>query len=79
MPSDARSRAIRAAFSAIGSGANQIQQTKDFTEKLSNTTEVGIGNLEYDKYLKGYKPTEGFRPQVTQGLADEYLHLMARK
>ena len=33
------------ALSEIGSGANQLQQTKDFTEKLSNATEVGIGNL----------------------------------
>jgi predicted DNA-binding transcriptional regulator YafY len=39
---------------------------------------VGPDNLEYDKYLKGYKPTAAFQPRVTQGLADEYLHLMAR-
>ena len=31
-----------------------------------------------DKYIKGYKPTESFVPKVTEGLADEYLHLMAR-
>ena len=35
-------------------------------------------NLEYDKFLKGYKPSPDFVPQVTQGIADEYLHLMAR-
>ncbi len=40
--------------------------------------EVGPDNLDYDKYLKGYKPTSTFTPQVTQGIADEYLHLMAR-
>ena len=36
------------------------------------------GNLEYDKFLKGYKPADGFQPRLTAGLADEYLHLMAR-
>ena len=40
--------------------------------------EVGPGNLEYDKFLKGYKPTAEFVPSVTRGVADEYLHLMAR-
>ena len=40
--------------------------------------DVGPGNLEYDKYLKGYKPTPEFTPTVTRGVADEYLHLMAR-
>ncbi|MCB1844442.1 MAG: WYL domain-containing protein, partial [Halioglobus sp.] len=38
----------------------------------------GPGNLVYDKYLKGYKPADGFAPKLTRGLADEYLHLMAR-
>ena len=45
------------------------QASKDINNYLR---EVGIGNLEYDKYLKGYKPTGQFQPQVTQGLADEY-------
>ncbi|MEP5566306.1 MAG: WYL domain-containing protein [Halioglobus sp.] len=56
-------------------GIGRQQASKDINNYLR---EVGIGNLEYDKYLKGYKPTGQFAPQVTLGLADEYLHLMAR-
>src|SRR5210317_980824 len=56
-------------------GIGRQQASKDINNYLR---EVGPGNLEYDKYLKGYKPTESFEPKVTQGLADEYLHLMAR-
>ena len=56
-------------------GIGRQQASKDINNYLR---EVGVGNLEYDKYLKGYKPTDDFLPRVTQGLADEYLHLMAR-
>lgn len=56
-------------------GIGRQQASKDINNYLRG---VAPGNLEYDKYLKGYKPTEAFQPQVTQGLADEYLHLMAR-
>jgi len=56
-------------------GIGRQQASKDINNYLR---EVGPGNLEYDKYLKGYKPVPGFRPMVTQGIADEYLHLMAR-
>ena len=56
-------------------GIGRQQASKDINCYIR---EVGPGNLEYDKYLKGYKPTAEFVPQVTQGLADEYLHLMAR-
>ncbi|MDX1733732.1 MAG: WYL domain-containing protein [Halioglobus sp.] len=56
-------------------GIGRQQASKDINNYIR---EVGPGNLEYDKYLKGYKPTPGFTPRVTQGLADEYLHLMAR-
>ena len=56
-------------------GIGRQQASKDINNYLR---EVGPGNLVYDKYLKGYKPTEAFTPQVTAGLADEYLHLMAR-
>ena len=56
-------------------GIGRQQASKDINEYLRS---VGPGNLEYDKHLKGYKPTPGFTPQVTQGIADEYLHLMAR-
>ena len=56
-------------------GIGRQQASKDINNYIR---EVGPGNLEYDKYLKGYKPTGDFQPKVTQGLADEYLHLMAR-
>jgi predicted DNA-binding transcriptional regulator YafY len=56
-------------------GIGRQQASKDINNYLR---EVGPDNLEYDKYLKGYKPTAGFSPRVTRGLADEYLHLMAR-
>lgn len=56
-------------------GIGRQQASKDINNYLR---EVGIGNLEYDKYLKGYKPTSQFQPIVTRGLADEYLHLVAR-
>ena len=56
-------------------GIGRQQASKDINNYLR---EVGPGNLEYDKFLKGYKPATTFRPRVTQGLADEYLHLMAR-
>lgn len=56
-------------------GIGRQQASKDINNYLR---EIGPGNLEYDKYLKGYKPTENFKPGVTRGAADEYLHLMAR-
>ena len=56
-------------------GIGRQQASKDIN---NYNRKVGPHNLEYDKYLKGYKPTERFNPVVTRGLADEYLHLMAR-
>jgi predicted DNA-binding transcriptional regulator YafY len=56
-------------------GIGRQQASKDINNYIR---EIGQDNLEYDKYLKGYKPTDKFIPQVTAGLADEYLHLMAR-
>jgi predicted DNA-binding transcriptional regulator YafY len=56
-------------------GIGRQQASKDIN---NYNREIGPDNLEYDKYIKGYKPTESFRPKLTEGLADEYLHLMAR-
>ena len=56
-------------------GIGRQQASKDINNYIR---EIGPGNLEYDNYLKGYKPTTAFTPQLTEGLADEYLHLMAR-
>jgi predicted DNA-binding transcriptional regulator YafY len=56
-------------------GIGRQQASKDINNYIR---EVGPGNLVYDKFLKGYKPSTAFSPRVTLGLADEYLHLMAR-
>lgn len=56
-------------------GIGRQQASKDINTYIR---EIGPGNLVYDKYLKGYKPAPGFQPRVTRGVADEYLHLMAR-
>jgi len=40
--------------------------------------DIAPGNLEYDKYEKGYRPAPQFAPRVTRGTADEYLHLVTR-
>lgn len=56
-------------------GIGRQQASKDLNRYLK---EIGPGNLAYDSSLKGYRPTPEFQPRVTAGLADEYLHLMAR-
>ena len=56
-------------------GIGRQQASKDINNYIR---EIAPNNLEYDKYLKGYKPTAKFTPALTEGLADEYLHLMAR-
>ena len=56
-------------------GIGRQQASKDINTYLH---EIGKGNLEYDRFLKGYKPTTEFKPKVTTGLADEYLHLLNR-
>ena len=56
-------------------GIGRQQASKDIN---NYNREIGPGNLEYDKFLKGYKPAAKFTPRVTLGRADEYLHLMAR-
>lgn len=56
-------------------GIGRQQASKDINAYLAS---VGPGNLIYDKFLKGYKPTDGFKPEVTTGTADEYLHLLNR-
>lgn len=56
-------------------GIGRQQASKDIN---TYSNEIGQGNLIYDKFLKGYRPTEQFKPQVTSGNADEYLQLLAR-
>lgn len=54
-------------------GIGRQQASKDINNYVRD---IGPGNLEYDKHLKGYKPTEKFLPKVTSGIVDEYLHLL---
>lgn len=56
-------------------GIGRQQASRDINEYNRS---VAPGNLEYDTHLKGYKPATGFTPQVTTGVADEYLHLLNR-
>jgi len=56
-------------------GIGRQQASKDINTYLR---EVGPGNLDYDKHIKGYVPAGEFSPAVTRGHADEYLLLMAR-
>lgn len=56
-------------------GIGRQQASKDINTYIGK---IGIDNLEYDRFLKGYKPTTHFKPIVTSGTADEYLHLLNR-
>ncbi|CAA0096266.1 Uncharacterised protein [BD1-7 clade bacterium] len=56
-------------------GIGRQQASKDINNYLRD---VAPGNLEYDKRLKGYKPTSTFSPMVTAGQADEYLLMLSR-
>lgn len=56
-------------------GIGRQQASKDINSYLSD---IAPDNLVYDKYLKGYKPSNSFTPKLTSGHADEYLHILSR-
>lgn len=56
-------------------GIGRQQASKDINNYKRS---IGPGNLDYDKFLKGYIPSANFAPKVTRGEADEYLQLVAR-
>lgn len=56
-------------------GIGRQQASKDINSYLAD---IAPGNLIYDKYLKGYKPSNSFKPKLTSGHADEYLHILSR-
>jgi predicted DNA-binding transcriptional regulator YafY len=56
-------------------GIGRQQASKDINNYLSD---IAPGNLQYDKQLKGYKPSSKFQPKLTAGTADEYLHILSR-
>ncbi len=55
-------------------GIGRQQASKDINDY---NTERNPGALEYDKSLKGYKPSPQFRPRYTKGEAGEYLQLLS--
>ena len=57
-------------------GIGRQQASKDINVY---NREVGVGNLVYNKYLKGYEPASTFVPAVTRGLSEEYLQLLAHR
>lgn len=56
-------------------GIGRQQASKDINEYCDN---IGHGNLTYNLSLKGYEPTESFKPVITSGVVDEYLQLVSR-
>jgi predicted DNA-binding transcriptional regulator YafY len=56
-------------------GIGRQQASKDINTYLQD---IAPNNLVYDKYLKGYKPSDTFVPRLTTGTADEYLHVLGR-
>ena len=56
-------------------GIGRQQASKDINAYI---TDIAPGNLEYDRQLRGYKPTAAFKPVLTSGIADEYLHVLDR-
>lgn len=49
------------------------QASKDINRYIGEFSPTG---LEYDRKLKGYKPTVDFKPSFSQGSVNEYLHLL---
>jgi predicted DNA-binding transcriptional regulator YafY len=49
------------------------QASKDINRYIGEFSPDG---LEYDRKLKGYRPTADFKPQFSQGTVNEYLHLL---
>ncbi|TGN39397.1 WYL domain-containing protein [Marinobacter confluentis] len=57
-------------------GIGRQQASKDINTYLR---ELAPGNLVYDRHLKGYVPSDNFKPQVTTGQVSEYQDLLARQ
>ncbi|GAB2995879.1 helix-turn-helix transcriptional regulator [Psychrosphaera aestuarii] len=56
-------------------GIRRQQASKDIKKYLE---EIAPENLIYDSSQKGYLPSPEFSPRLTQGTAEEYLHLLER-
>ncbi len=57
-------------------GIGRQQASKDINTYLKT---IAPGNLVYDKYIKGYRPSQAFIPKLTKGQTEEYLQLVAAK
>ncbi len=57
----------------------QIKRQQASKDINRYNTEIAPGNLVLDRQLKGYRPSENFKPLFTKGIADEYLHAMASR
>jgi predicted DNA-binding transcriptional regulator YafY len=57
-------------------GIGRQQASKDINTYLR---EVAPGTLVYDRHLKGYVPSDNFRPTVTTGQVSEYQDLLSRQ
>ena len=56
-------------------GIGRQQASKDINNYLRD---IAPGNLVYDGSIKGYIPAASFKPAVTTGVAEEYLHILSR-
>jgi hypothetical protein len=56
-------------------GIGRQQASKDIN---SFQNDIALGNLAYDKSLKGIKPTADFIPKIITGYVDEYLLMLSR-
>ncbi len=54
-------------------GISRQQASKDINSYLS---EYAPNNLDYDKHLKGYVPSDSFKPLFIDDSASAYLHLL---
>ena len=53
-------------------GIGRQQASKDINSYIRGVSDI---NLEYDKYLKGYKPARDYQPELTKRTVHEYLHM----
>lgn len=54
-------------------GIGRQQASKDINEYKNN---IAPENLTFDSHLKGYIPSKNFKPLVTKGDINEYLHML---
>ncbi len=57
-------------------GIGRQQASKDINHYISK---IAPNNLQYNKNIKGYCPTQQFSPKLIRGEIDEYLHLLSSR